>query len=77
MSENIGNLSKYKTAIDKVRALTVFLYMHHSCLAMMRKYTNRREFIRPGVTRFTTTFLSFSCLLDKKSQLATVVSSSK
>lgn len=73
MLEDIGKLPKYKIVIDKPRAPTVLLYVHHSTLAMMQKYTKRRELVRPGVTLFVITFLSLSCLLDKKSHLAVMV----
>jgi hypothetical protein len=77
MLEAIGKFPKYKMVIEKARTLTVFLYAHHSTLSLMRSFTNRRELVRPGVTRFATTFLSLSCLVDKKSQLAAMVSSTK
>ena len=77
MLEAIGKLPKYKLVIEKARSLTVFLYAHHSTLALMREFTNRRDLVRPGITRFATTFLSLSCLVDKKSQLAAMVSSTK
>ena len=75
MLEDIGNLPKYKTVIEKARSISVFIYSHISTLALMRKFTNRRELVRPGVTRFATSFLSLGCIIDKKMQLASMVSS--
>ena len=75
--EAIEKLPKYKLVIEKARSLTIFLYTHHSTLAFMCEFTNRRYLVQPGITRFVTTFLSLSCLVDKKSQLAAMMSSTK
>lgn len=56
MLQDIGKLPKYVTVIDKARSPIFFLYVHHSTFAMMQKCTNRREFVRPGVTRFSCHF---------------------
>ena len=77
MLEAIGKLLKYKLVIEKVRSLTIFLYAHHSTLSLMREFTNRRDLVRSAIIRFATAFLSLSCLVDKKSQLAAMVSSTK
>lgn len=77
MLEGINKLSKYKAMIEKARVITVFLYEYHSTLTLMRSFPNRRELVRPGITRFTITFLILSCLMNKKSQLTTMVSSDK
>ncbi|XP_071695401.1 uncharacterized protein [Rutidosis leptorrhynchoides] len=61
--------SGFKKTLDAARKITVFIYSHHMSLALMRKYTKKRKIIRPGVTRFASTFLTLQSLLEKKTQL--------
>ncbi|XP_038711803.1 uncharacterized protein LOC120005997 [Tripterygium wilfordii] len=69
MLEAIGKLPRFKNAIDKARALTRFIYAHHSTLSMMRKMTKKRDIVRPGVTRFATNYLCLQSLVEKNEQL--------
>ena len=41
----------------------------------MRKFTKRRDIVRPGVTRFATSFLMLQSLVEKKEKLRSMVSS--
>nr|XP_028962501.1 uncharacterized protein LOC114826451 [Malus domestica] len=41
----------------------------------MRKHTKKRDIIRPGVTRFATSFLTLQSLMDKKKDLKVMVAS--
>lgn len=43
----------------------------------MGTFTNRRELVQLGITRFATTFLNLSCLVNKKSQLVVMISLEK
>lgn len=61
--------------IDKAKSLTIFIYVHHKTLAMMRKYTMKRDIVRPGVTRFASAFLTFQSLFEKKEKLRLMFSS--
>ncbi|KAI8543162.1 hypothetical protein RHMOL_Rhmol08G0196200 [Rhododendron molle] len=74
MLEGIGKQSKFKGIIDKAKAFTIFVYAHHNTLAMMRKYTKRRDIVRPGVTRFVTAFLTLQSLMEKKQELRAMFS---
>ncbi|KAI8554220.1 hypothetical protein RHMOL_Rhmol05G0081800 [Rhododendron molle] len=56
-------------------AFTIFVYAHHNTLAMMRKYKKRRDIVRPGVTRFATSFLTLQSLMEKKQELRAMFSS--
>ena len=58
MLEGIGKMKKFKSIIDRAKALTIFIYTHHKTLSLMRKYTKKRDIIRPGVTRFSSNFLT-------------------
>ncbi|CAN6579016.1 unnamed protein product [Malus baccata var. baccata] len=69
----IGNLPRFKGVIDKAKAFTIFIYAHHKTLALMRKHTKKRDIIRPGVTRFATSFLTLQSLMDKKKDLKVMV----
>jgi hypothetical protein len=69
MLEGIGNLKKFKGTIDQAKALTIFIYAHHKTLSLMRKFTKKRDIIRPGVTRFASNFLTLQSLYEKKDQL--------
>ncbi|XP_038702723.1 uncharacterized protein LOC119999300 [Tripterygium wilfordii] len=57
MLEAIDKLPRFKNAIDKTRALTIFIYAHHPTLSMMRKMTKKCDIVRLGVTRFATNYL--------------------
>ncbi|XP_039790481.1 uncharacterized protein LOC120656456 [Panicum virgatum] len=69
MLESIGKMKKFKSTIDQAKALTIFIYAHHKTLSLMRKYTKKRDIIRPGVTRFASNFLTLQILYEKKDQL--------
>ncbi|CAN6362871.1 unnamed protein product [Urochloa humidicola] len=69
MLEGIGKMKKFKSTIDQAKALTIFIYAHHKTLSLMRKYTKKRDIIRPGVTRFASNFLTLQSLYEKKEQL--------
>ncbi|MFS8002642.1 putative ribonuclease H-like superfamily [Helianthus anomalus] len=75
MLEAIGGLTRYKKIIDQAKKLTVFIYSHHKSLALMRKYTKKRNIIRPGVTRFASTFLTLQSLSEKRVQLRNMFTS--
>ncbi|KAL5711127.1 hypothetical protein ACHQM5_021618 [Ranunculus cassubicifolius] len=42
----------------------------------MRKFTKKRDIVRPGVTRFATAFLTLQSLIEKKDKLRSMVTSS-
>jgi len=69
MLEGMGKMKKFKTTIDQAKSLTIFIYAHHRTLALMRKFTKKREIVRPGVTRFASNFLTMQSLYEKKEQL--------
>ncbi|CAH1441852.1 unnamed protein product [Lactuca virosa] len=77
MLEGIGGLPRFKKVLDQEKQLTIFIYAHHKTLAMMRKFTNKRDIIRPGVTRFASAYLTLQSLSEKKEQLRHMFSSNK
>ncbi|KAI8542832.1 hypothetical protein RHMOL_Rhmol08G0170100 [Rhododendron molle] len=77
MLEGIGKLPKFKGVIEKAKAFTIFIYAHHTTLAFMRKATKKRDIVRPGVTRFATSFLTLQSLAEKKEALKGMVTSNE
>ncbi|KAF7143424.1 hypothetical protein RHSIM_Rhsim05G0095800 [Rhododendron simsii] len=77
MLEGIGKLPKFKGVIEKAKAFSIFIYVHHTTLALMRKATKKRDIARPGVTRFATSFLTLQSLAEKKEALKVMVTSNE
>ncbi|XP_019178166.1 PREDICTED: uncharacterized protein LOC109173393 [Ipomoea nil] len=77
MLQSIGNIPRYKKVLDQAKALTIFIYAHHKTLAMMRTFTNKRDIVRPGVTRFAFSFLTLQSLAEKKIELRAMFSSNE
>ncbi|KAF7139183.1 hypothetical protein RHSIM_Rhsim07G0175200 [Rhododendron simsii] len=70
-------LTKFKGVIEKAKAFTIFIYAHHTTLALMRKATKKRDIVRPGVTRFAASFLTLQSLAEKKEALKVMVTSNE
>ncbi|XP_004306187.1 PREDICTED: uncharacterized protein LOC101313541 [Fragaria vesca subsp. vesca] len=77
MLQGIGNLPRFKGVIEKAKSFTIYIYAHHKTLALMRKYTKKRDIVRPGVTRFATAFLTLQSLMEKKNELRAMITSSE
>jgi len=73
MLQGIGNMPRFKKVIDQAKALTIFVYGHTRTLECLRHFTEGREIIRPGVTRFASAFLTLNNILEKKDQLRKMV----
>ena len=73
MLEGIGNLARFKKVIEQAKALTIFVYGHTRTLECMRYFTERKEIVRPGVTRFASIFLTLNSILEKKDRLRKIV----
>lgn len=67
--EGIGKMPKFKFVIDKSKDLTIFIYAHHKTLSLMRKFTKKRDIVKPGITRFASSFLTMQSLLEKQENL--------
>ncbi|RDX87078.1 hypothetical protein CR513_31489, partial [Mucuna pruriens] len=57
MLEDIGKIAKVKKVIQRGIKLVGYIYNHSMALNTMRKFTNKSELVRHGVTRFATTSL--------------------
>jgi hypothetical protein len=65
MLEGIGNMIRFKKVIDQAKAFTIFVYGHARTLECMRYFTEGKEIISPGVTRFASTFLTLNNIQEK------------
>lgn len=66
MMEEIGGIKQFKKVIGNARRITTFIYRHGRILDFMREKTGQRELVRPGATRFATSFLTLQCLYNFK-----------
>ena len=55
--------------------MTIFVYNHVALLSWLRKRDRWTEILRPGVTRFATTFIALKSLHDHKHDLQALVTS--
>ncbi|WOH13928.1 hypothetical protein DCAR_0933441 [Daucus carota subsp. sativus] len=67
--EAIGMFNLNKCVIDKANSLTIYIYAHHKTLALMRKFTKKRDIVRSGVTRSASSFLTLESMLEKQESL--------
>ncbi|XP_066345436.1 uncharacterized protein [Miscanthus floridulus] len=73
MLQGIGNIPRFKKVVDQAKAFTIFVYGHTRTLECMRYFTEGREIVRPGVTRFASNFLTLESIQEKKDQLRKMV----
>ncbi|KAH1242508.1 hypothetical protein GmHk_07G019820 [Glycine max] len=69
MLEDIGKIPKVKRVIQRGIKLVGYIYNHALALNTMRKFTQKTELVRHGVTRFATTFLTLQRLHKQKANL--------
>ncbi|RZB86398.1 hypothetical protein D0Y65_026454, partial [Glycine soja] len=69
MLEDIGKIPKVKRVIQRGIKLVGYIYNHTFALNIMRKFTQKTELVRHGVTRFATTFLTLQRLHKQKANL--------
>ncbi|CAN1124778.1 hypothetical protein LINPERPRIM_LOCUS31286 [Linum perenne] len=69
------NLKVHKSTIEKGRKITNFIYASTILISMLREFTTGHDLVRPGATRFATTYLTLACLSEHKGALMTMFSS--
>ncbi|CAN1334285.1 hypothetical protein LINPERPRIM_LOCUS36346 [Linum perenne] len=67
--KDICALPHVSTLVKKASKVTIFVYNHGPILHWLQQRSTWREIVRPGATRFATTFLSLSSIVDRKSDL--------
>ncbi|CAN1124959.1 hypothetical protein LINPERHAP2_LOCUS2636 [Linum perenne] len=65
----------HKSTIEKGRKITNFIYASAILISMLREFTKGHDLVRPGATRFATTYLTLACLSEHKGPLMTMFSS--
>ena len=58
MLEDIGNMKQIKETLDLVKMITSFIYNSLKVVNLMKLFTNDRDLLCPGITRFATEFIS-------------------
>ncbi|KAH1242001.1 hypothetical protein GmHk_07G019441 [Glycine max] len=66
---DIEKIPKVKRVIQRGIKLVGYIYNHTLALNTMRKFTQKTELVRHGVTRFATTFLTLQRLHKQKANL--------
>ncbi|RZB52408.1 hypothetical protein D0Y65_048751, partial [Glycine soja] len=69
------HLKVHEVTIKKGRKITTYTYGRTMLISMLKKYTNGRDFIRVGMTRFATAYLTLACLHEMKASLMRLFSS--
>ncbi|GAU51453.1 hypothetical protein TSUD_413500 [Trifolium subterraneum] len=66
---DICNLPHVAELASKASKVTVFVYNHMIFLSWLRKREGWKEIVRPGLTRFATTFITLKSMYDHKHDL--------
>ncbi|KAI3858678.1 hypothetical protein MKX03_027381, partial [Papaver bracteatum] len=75
MCKEISDLKKVAEVVMKCRRVAVFMYNDDTVLHMLRKFISGGVLTRPGVNRFTTSFLSMESILTQKCGLVAMMNS--
>ncbi|XP_009368889.2 uncharacterized protein LOC103958368 [Pyrus x bretschneideri] len=75
MLKDIAKMKWFDDTLKHAKCVTKYLYGHQWVLALMRKFTNNTEILRPAVTRFATSFLTLQILQKQKENLVALFSS--
>ncbi|XP_075474206.1 uncharacterized protein LOC142505208 [Primulina tabacum] len=75
--EDVGKMEKVKKCIEKAKQITSFIYNSDKLVNLMKTFTNDRELLRPGITRFATEFISIESLVRHTSDLKRLCTSAE
>lgn len=75
MLEDIGKLSRVKSALKKCVFMNGYIYNHIGLVNMMRRFTNQKNLHRPAVTRFATSFITLEQFHKQRNNLRKMVTS--
>ncbi|XP_078158838.1 uncharacterized protein LOC144554393 [Carex rostrata] len=73
MLESISKQQEIRDVIRNTKEVANFIYSHHQVLSLMRVHTENSDIVRPGATRFATSFLTLESIYQKKLQLKRMV----
>jgi len=68
-------LKVHETTIKKERRITTYIYGRTMLISILKKFTKRKDLIRPVMTRFTATYWTLPCLYEMKTSLMTMFNS--
>ncbi|KAL5141500.1 hypothetical protein HKD37_09G024839 [Glycine soja] len=63
------HLKVHEVTIKKGRKITTYIYGRTMLISMLKKYSNGRDLVRPGMTRFAIAYLTLACLHEMKASL--------
>ena len=69
MLEDIGKIREFSDCIAKAKKTTRFIYAHGRILDQMRTLNGQRDLVRPGATRFATSFLTLASMWKQRQHL--------
>ncbi|KAC9430404.1 hypothetical protein E3N88_45859 [Mikania micrantha] len=75
--KDVSELDNVEKLVKLASRVTVFIYNHKMPLNWLRKREGWTEIIRPGATRFGTTFIALKSLVDHKNNLQALVISNE
>ncbi|XP_022895200.1 uncharacterized protein LOC111409377 [Olea europaea var. sylvestris] len=75
MFHDIGKLDEVSNVVSQASKITKYIYNHCYPLHLMRKFTGRKEILRPAPTRFATNFIALQSILAQKDPLRAMVTS--
>ncbi|PKA62387.1 hypothetical protein AXF42_Ash009273 [Apostasia shenzhenica] len=73
--KDIADMPHIESLADRASSISVFVYNHKWTLGWLRKQPKWTEIIRPGPTRFATTFIALKSIYDHYHELQTMVTS--
>ncbi|XP_050259849.1 uncharacterized protein LOC126704904 [Quercus robur] len=73
--QDMGDMSHVDSLKKRASKVTVFIYNHVALIAWLRNKPGWTDIVRPGATRFATTFLSFGSIHVHKHDLQALVTS--
>ena len=69
MLEDIGNMKQIKETLDQAKMITSFIYNSLKVVNLMKAFTKDRDLLLPGITRFSTEFISLKSLIRYEGDL--------
>ncbi|KAI0511649.1 hypothetical protein KFK09_012279 [Dendrobium nobile] len=73
--KDLGSIPLIENLAKKVSKVTIFAYNHVYVLAWLRKRQGWKEIVRPGATRFATTFITLKSVCEHKHDLQALITS--
>eukprot|EP00261_Vitis_vinifera_P020257 XP_010651036.1 PREDICTED: uncharacterized protein LOC104879551 [Vitis vinifera] len=71
--KDIGKMDHVAELVRRASKVTIFVYNHVALLSWLRKREGWTKILRPGATRFATTFIALKSLHDHKHDLQALV----